>query len=77
VQVCCTEGWRDEISNAVSPSRINWQRGDGVFSVGISQARLHYFEQQFEHQRTQTFQEEYLAFLKKHDAHFDEKYLWD
>ena len=24
-----------------------------------------------------TFQEEYLAFLKKHGAHFDEKYLWD
>src|ERR1700738_131656 len=24
----------------------------------------------------QTFQEEYLAFLKKHGAHFDEKYLW-
>src|ERR1700737_3903035 len=22
------------------------------------------------------FQEEYLAFLKKHGAHFDEKYLW-
>ena len=21
-------------------------------------------------------QEEYLAFLKKHGAHFDEKYLW-
>ena len=24
-----------------------------------------------------TIQEEYLAFLKKHGAHFDEKYLWD
>jgi hypothetical protein len=26
--------------------------------------------------RTRIFQEEYLAFLKKHGAHFDEKYLW-
>jgi hypothetical protein len=34
-------------------------------------------EQQLEHHRTRTFQEEYLAFLKKHGAHFDEKYLWD
>jgi hypothetical protein len=34
-------------------------------------------EQQLEHDRTRTFQEEYLAFLKKHGAHFDEKYLWD
>ena len=24
-----------------------------------------------------TFQEEYLAFLKKHGAHFEEKYHWD
>ena len=30
-----------------------------------------------EHHRTRTFQEEYLAFLKKHGAHFDEKELWD
>jgi hypothetical protein len=38
---------------------------------------VHYIEQQLEHHRTRTFQEEYLAFLKKHGAHFDEKYLWD
>ena len=37
---------------------------------------VHYIEQQVEHHRTRTFQEEYLAFLKKHGAHFDEKYLW-
>ena len=39
--------------------------------------RVHYIEQQLEHYRTRTFQEDYLAFLKKHGAHFDEKYLWD
>ena len=33
--------------------------------------------QTLEDHRTRTFQEEYLAFLKKHGAHFDEKYLWD
>jgi putative transposase len=38
---------------------------------------VHYIEQQLEHHRTRTFQEVYLAFLKKHGAHFDEKYLWD
>src|SRR5262249_19416790 len=32
---------------------------------------VHYIEQQLEHHRTQTFQEEYLAFLKKHGAHFE------
>ena len=53
--------------------------GYGAFSVGISQVQetVHYIEQQLEHHRTRTFQEEYLAFLKKHGAHFDEKYLWD
>jgi Transposase IS200 like len=56
-----------------------WQQGYGAFSVGISQVQetVHYIEQQLEHHRTRTFQEEYLAFLKKHGAHFDEKYLWD
>ncbi|HEV3064433.1 MAG TPA: hypothetical protein VGX93_03775 [Chthoniobacterales bacterium] len=38
---------------------------------------VHYIEQQLEHHRTRTFQEEYLAFLQKHGAPFDEKYLWD
>jgi hypothetical protein len=38
---------------------------------------VHNVEQQLEHHRTRTFQEEYLAFLKQPDAHFDEKYLWD
>ena len=41
------------------------------------QETVHYIEQQLEHHRTRTFQEEYLAFLKKHSVHFDEKYLWD
>src|ERR1700676_699379 len=56
-----------------------WQQGYGAFSVGVSQVQktVHYIEQQLEHHRTRTFQEEYLAFLKKHGAHFDEKYLWD
>ena len=47
--------------------------------VGVSQVQetVRYIEQQVEHHRTRTFQEEYLAFLKKHGTHFDEKYLWD
>jgi putative transposase len=56
-----------------------WQQGYGAFSVSISQVQetVHYIEQQVEHHRTRTFQEEYLAFLEKHGTHFDEKYLWD
>src|ERR1700733_11150142 len=58
---------------------FSWQQGYGAFSVGISQVQetVRYIEQQLEHHRTRTFQEEYTAFLKKHGPHFDEKYLWD
>ena len=31
---------------------------------------------QAEHHQTKTFQEEYVAFLKKHHVEYDEKYLW-
>src|ERR1700674_4148932 len=43
-----------------------WQQGYGAFSVGISQVQetVHNIEQQLEHHRTRTFQEEYLAFLR-------------
>jgi putative transposase len=44
-----------------------WQKGYGAFSVGISQVQetIHYIEQQLEHHRTRTFQEEYLALFAR------------
>ena len=36
-----------------------------------------YIADQREHHRKVTFQEEYLAFLQKHEMEFDERYLWD
>jgi hypothetical protein len=51
--------------------------GDGVFSVGISQACSITLSSSSNIIGHKTFQEEYLAFLKKHGAQFDEKYLWD
>jgi putative transposase len=58
---------------------FSWQQGYGAFSVGVSQMpeTIHYIEHQAEHHRTRTFQEEYLAILKKHEMPFDEKYLWN
>lgn len=58
---------------------FSWQQGYGAFSVGISQMpeTIRYIEQQAEHHRTRTFQEEYLAILKKHEMPFEEKYLWN
>jgi hypothetical protein len=51
--------------------------GDGVFSVGISRARSITLSSSSNIIGHKPFEEEYLAFLKKHGAHFDEKYLWD
>ena len=36
-----------------------------------------YIANQHEHHSKKTFQEEYLAFLKKYNVEYDEKYVWD
>jgi len=54
-----------------------WQEGYGVFSIGFSQvdATRRYIANQEEHHRTKTFEEEYRAFLKKHEIAFDEEFF--
>lgn len=56
-----------------------WQRGYGAFSVSPSQldAVLEYVDEQQEHHRTRTFQEEYRELLRRHGVEFDERYVWD
>ena len=40
-------------------------------------AVIEYVENQEEHHRSRTFQEEYREFLRKHDVDYDERYVWD
>lgn len=56
-----------------------WQVKYGAFSVSVSQLEktIGYIRGQAEHHRTRTFQEEFLALLKKHGIAFDERYLWE
>lgn len=58
---------------------FGWQDGYGAFTVSKSALPevAAYIRAQREHHRTRTFQEEYLAFLRKHEVGFDERYLWD
>ena len=58
---------------------FSWQQGDGAFSVSSSQLpeTIHSMQNQVEHHRTRTLQQEYLALLKRHELSFDDKYLWD
>ncbi len=56
-----------------------WQSGYAAFSVSF--LRLddvrRYIENQAEHHRTRTFQEEFVELLKRHNLVFDERYVWD
>jgi REP element-mobilizing transposase RayT len=56
-----------------------WQNGYGAFSVSRSQLDpvKAYLANQREHHRKRTFQQEFIALLKKHDIEYDERYLWD
>lgn len=55
-----------------------WQEEYGAFSVSVSQLdkTIQYIKGQEEHHRRMTFQEEFLALLKKHRIEYDERYLW-
>jgi putative transposase len=58
--------------------KFKWQEGYGAFSVSVSQREntIAYILGQREHHRKKTFQEEYIAFLRKHDVEYDERYIW-
>ena len=56
-----------------------WQDGYGAFSVSKSNLSevMAYIQNQREHHRVKTFQEEFLAFLVRQGVEYDERYLWD
>ena len=58
---------------------FRWQVKYGAFSVSVSQLdkTIQYFKRQEEHHRKMTFQEEFVALLKRHRINYDERYLWE
>lgn len=56
-----------------------WQRGFGAFSVSKSNlnAVIHYVRNQESHHRKMTYDDEFIALLKKHGVPFDPKYVFD
>jgi putative transposase len=60
-------------------SDFAWQTGYGVFSVSESNvaAVTRYIAGQEEHHKKHSFQEEFVAFLKKNKVAYDEKYIWN
>ena len=60
-------------------SFFRWQVKYGAFGVSVSllEKTIEYIKNQEEHHRKMTFQEEFLALLKKHQIAYDERYLWE
>lgn len=58
---------------------FSWQAGYGAFSIGESQVEtvVRYIQNQEEHHRKSTFQDEYRKFLERYNITYDEKYVWD
>jgi REP element-mobilizing transposase RayT len=59
--------------------KFYWQDGYAIFSVNPFEIEkvVEYIENQKEHHKKCTFQEELLAFLKKYNVEYDERYLWN
>jgi putative transposase len=58
---------------------FGWQTGYGAFSVSESNAQAvgRYIANQEAHHRRVSFQEEFVAFLRRHRMEFDERAIWD
>ena len=56
-----------------------WQDGYDIFSVNPSEIDvvIAYINNQKEHHKRVSFQDEFRAFLKKYKVNYDEKYVWD
>ncbi len=56
-----------------------WQTGYSAFAVSPSNVDRvrRYIENQREHHRKTSFQDEYRALLIRHGVEFDERYVWD
>ena len=66
-------------SEGAGNSSVYWQGGYGAFSVSESNVDsvVKYIENQAEHHKTMTFQEELRKLFKLHQIEFDERYVWE
>ncbi len=62
-----------------SLANFYWQDGYGSFSVSPSDVErvAAYIANQHEHHGGSTYEEEFMAFLKKYNVEYDERYVWD
>ena len=60
-------------------SNFYWQDGYGIFSINPIETDkvVGYIQEQHEHHKHKSFQDEYRAFLKKYKVKYNERYVWD
>lgn len=60
-------------------SDFAWQNGYGAFSIGRSayENLRKYIQNQRDHHKKVSFEDEFRGFLKKYHIDYDEKYIWD
>ena len=68
-----SSGWMNEIGH-----KFEWQEGYGAFSVSASNlGRVKaYINNQERHHRKMSFEEEFVALLKKHKVAYDPRYVF-
>ena len=59
--------------------KFGWQEGFGAFSVSVSQKDkvARYIRNQVEHHTQESFEDEYIRLLDKHEVEYDARYVWD
>ncbi len=64
--------------NETCHNRFAGQEGYGAFTIGISQKgdTISYIQSQAEHHRKRDFQDEFVAFWKRHGIEYDVRYVW-
>jgi putative transposase len=75
----CASKWINELfPQQHRMNRFEWQKGYGAFTVSYSQIQLvrRYIQNQREHHKTKSFEEEYIKLLELHDLKFEHKYLF-
>jgi REP element-mobilizing transposase RayT len=72
-----SSNWIKEASPKLA--KFHWQGGYAAFSVSQSNVQevMRYIENQEEHHKRVTFQDEYRSFLKAYGIDYDERYVWD
>jgi REP element-mobilizing transposase RayT len=71
--------WFKKQSTENNRNLFSWQKGYGVFSVSPSHVDVvkTYIQNQEEHHRKVTFQDEYRKIMEKYEVKYDERYVWD